>query len=70
MDITRAPDSFYQRLEGQMDSGAFRAITEVYVWHAGIGKFQEIRINFDDDLFLAAFKEAKRKSWPFTSPLS
>ena len=56
---------FFDRLNDQMGNDAFGAMAEVHVWHdSDGGKYQEIRIDFDDGLFLAAFNEAKRKGWP------
>ena len=59
-------DDFLSRLDGQSNSPAFAAMAEVHVWHdSDGGKFQEIKIDFDDELFLASFARAKRKGWPF-----
>ncbi len=57
---------FYSRLSGQLDSGRFGAMAEVLLWHdSSGGRFQEIRVDFDDALVRAAFDGARRKGWPF-----
>ena len=59
------PEHFYDRLSGQMESGSFAAMAEVHVWHdSDGGKYQEIRIDFDDALFQTAFDRAREKGWP------
>ena len=58
-------NKYFDRLEGQLGSDPFGAMAEVHVWHdSDGGKYHEIRIDFDDELFLAAFDAAKGKDWP------
>ena len=60
------PRAFHRRLSRQMGHGGFRAMAEILLWHDSAGgKFQEIRVGFDDELVLAAFEQAKSRGWPF-----
>ena len=60
------PVKFYNRLEGQTENPSFRAMAEVLIWHdSNGGKYQEIRIDFEDDMVKSAFAKAQRKGWPF-----
>lgn len=57
---------YYSRLTKQLGHGAFRAMAEAHIVHDSLGgKFQEVRISFDDPLFRAALDGAKQKGWPF-----
>jgi len=63
----KGPESkYHDRLAGQLGHGAFGAMAEAHVFHdSDGGKYQEVRIDFDDSLFRAAFDGAKDKEWPF-----
>ena len=57
---------FYERLSAQINSGAHRSMSEVHLWHdSDGGKYQEIKVDFEDKLVLAAFAGARKKGWPF-----
>jgi predicted TIM-barrel fold metal-dependent hydrolase len=58
-------NDFLERLSGQTNDPAFKAMAEVHIVHQGGERFHTIKIGFDDDLVQAAFGQAKEKGWPF-----
>lgn len=58
--------SYFSRLASQVADDAFKAMAEVLVFHDSAGgKYQFIKVDFDDTQVRAAFNEAKRRAWPF-----
>lgn len=62
----RRPEMFTSRLLNQINSGNFRAMAEVHIWHdSDHGKYMEIKVDFSNSLVLQAFEQAKKQGWPF-----
>jgi predicted TIM-barrel fold metal-dependent hydrolase len=57
---------YLEQLLPPIESGNFRALAEVHLWHdSDGGKYTEVKYSFDDPIIQRTLKEAKSGGWPF-----
>jgi len=63
---TRNPQKYYKKMRKQLDSGRFRAMAEVLMYHAQKGdKAPEVVVYPDDQRVVYALDAAMEQGWPF-----
>ena len=59
-------DRYLRQLMPPIESGTFKALAEVHLWHDSAGgKYMEFKYSFDDPIVQRTLQEAKRGGWPF-----
>lgn len=59
-------NKYYKKLSAQLNSGRFKAMSEVLLYHAQKGdRADEVVIYPDDERVEAAFEGARKHGWPF-----
>lgn len=63
---TRNPPKYYKKMRKQLNSGRFRAMAEILLYHAQKGgKAPEVLVYPDDERVTFALEAAKEQGWPF-----
>ena len=59
-------DRYLKQILPPIDSGAFKALAEVHLWHdSDGGRYTEVKYSFDAPIVRRTLEEAKRRGWPF-----